>query len=409
LTSASGRACYNLDFNTQSHAQITDLYAKHMATSDLGLIEGNMGLYDGLALDGSNSNAALAALLKVPVILVVNTRGMTRGIAPLLLGYQAFDSNITIAGVILNQVAGSRHEGKLLEVIGHYTDIQALGAVASDPRLNIDERHLGLIPSNEEEASERVVSSLADTVKEAVDLDALLNIAAGAESFDSPITSPPKARCVGMRIGIPRDRAFGFYYPDDLDRMRELGAELRFFNALKDKKLPQIDGLFLGGGFPETAMDELQANSSMMAEIAAFIEAGGATYAECGGLIYLTRSLTWGEKKCKMAGIIPADAVMYEKPQGRGYVRLRTRPGFPWPDQQAGETIRAHEFHHSALVGLVCEQSQFAYDVLRGAGIGGGHDGYVYKNLLASYTHRRGIDATGWVDRFLAHVDACRR
>jgi cobyrinic acid a,c-diamide synthase len=409
LTSATGRPCYNLDFYTQTHAEIQDLYARHMADSQLGLIEGNLGLFDGLDVEGSNSNAAMAALLNVPVVLVINTRGMTRGIAPLLLGYQAFDRNIDIAGVILNQVGGSRHESKLLKVIEHYTDLKVLGAVHTDPAINIDERHLGLIPSNEEDQSERVIEALAATVREHIDLDSILSIAAQAQEFKPEKIAVIKKPYSGVRVGYAKDQAFGFYYPDDLDRMRELGVELIAFNSLRDPELPPIDGLFLGGGFPETAMRELQQNSSLMTDIADFIEAGGPVYAECGGLIYLSRSLTWGAKKCKMAGIIPADVVMHDKPQGRGYVQLRETAQSLWlndSESPPAEKICAHEFHYSSLEGLDVDLADFAYDVVRGTGIDGRHDGYVYKNLLASYAHRRSVGSHGWVDRFLAHVVA---
>ncbi|MEN8166233.1 MAG: cobyrinate a,c-diamide synthase [Pseudomonadota bacterium] len=410
LTSAAGRHCYNLDFYTQTHAEIQDLYARHMAGSQLGLIEGNLGLFDGLDVEGSNSNAAMAALLNVPVVLVINTKGMTRGIAPLLLGYQAFDSNIDIAGIILNQVAGTRHESKLRQVIEHYTDLEVFGAMHADPAINIDERHLGLIPSNEEDRSERVIQALAARVREQIDLESILTIADRAQTFTSEETVVTGERPYsGIRIGYAKDQAFGFYYPDDLDRMRALGVELISFNSLRDPQLPEIDGLFLGGGFPETAMQELQQNSSLMADIRAFIEAGGAVYAECGGLIYLSRSLTWGEKKCKMVGIIPADAVMHVKPQGRGYVQLRETTQSLWlndSESPPAEKISAHEFHYSSLEGLDVDMANFAYDVIRGTGIDGRHDGYVYKNLLASYTHRRSVGSQGWVDRFLAHVVA---
>ncbi len=413
LTSASDRPCYNLDFYTQTHQQIEQLYARHMLGSELGLIEGNLGLYDGLDVAGSNSNAALAALLDVPVVLVINAKGMTRGIAPLLLGYQAFDRTIRIAGVILNQVRGARHESKLIQVIDHYTDLKILGAVQHDPRINIDERHLGLIPSNEQEQSERVIEALAGTVRLQVDLDALLEIAKSAKNplvEASPVS--PARTYRGLRIGYPMDQAFGFYYPDDLDRMRELGVELVSFNALKAPHLPTLDGLFLGGGFPETAMQELERNVSLREDVARFIEQGGAVYAECGGLIYLSRSLTWGEKKCKMVGVIPADTVMHEKPQGRGYVQLRQTGHNPWLNDvvsQVPDGISAHEFHYSSLEGLDAASAHFAYEVLRGTGIDGQHDGFVYKNLLASYTHRRSVGEHGWVDAFLAHVDACKK
>jgi len=413
LSSASGRPCYNLDFHTQSPRQIEQLYARHLTGDELGLIEGNLGLFDGMDLEGSNSNAALAALLDVPVVLVINTKGMTRGIAPLLLGYQAFDPHIRIAGVILNQVRGSRHQAKLIQVVEHYTDLRILGAVQHDPHINIDERHLGLIPSNERQQSEGVIQALADTVRRQIDLDALLAIAATAKSppaLEAPVTVSERPY-QGLKIGYPKDPAFGFYYPDDLDRMRELGAELVSFNALEAARLPPIDGLFIGGGFPETAMRELEDNVSLREDVAAFIEGGGVVYAECGGLIYLSRSLTWAEKKCRMVGIIPADTVMHEKPQGRGYVQLRQTRHNPWlydVARQQSDVISAHEFHYSSLEGLDPASAKFAYEVMRGTGIDGQHDGFVYKNLLASYTHRRSVGENGWVDAFLTQVKACK-
>ncbi|MEW8459629.1 MAG: AAA family ATPase, partial [Candidatus Thiodiazotropha endolucinida] len=166
LSAAAGRDCYNLDFYTQTRDEILHNYANYMSGSEMALIEGNKGLFDGVDIEGSNSNAAMAAFLNTPVILVINCRGMTRGIAPLLLGYQAFDRNIELAGVILNQVGGSRHQSKLIQVVEHYTDIPVLGAIQADNRLQIDERHLGLIPSNESETSEQIIQLLAETVEQ---------------------------------------------------------------------------------------------------------------------------------------------------------------------------------------------------------------------------------------------------
>jgi len=414
LGAASGGVCYNLDFYTQSRQEISACYADKMAGKQLALIEGNKGLYDGLDVEGSNSNAAMAAFLSVPVVLVVNCRGMTRGIAPLLLGYQAFDRQIDIAGVILNMVGGSRHEGKLREVVEYYTDIPVLGAVQADETLQIDERHLGLIPSNEAAASERIIHRLAETVRQSVDLDRLLQIAEKAKAPDPQPTQNRQifrdAPCI--RIGYAKDKAFGFYYPDDLERMRELGVELIPFDTLNDRELPDIDGMFLGGGFPETAMEALEANLSMRQAIADFIERGGPVYAECGGLMYLSRSLSWQGKKCSMVGIIPADTLMHDKPQGRGYVRLRDRGVGPWPgvaESPEDAVINAHEFHYSSLSGLECDETHFAYEVLRGYGIDGRHDGYCYKNLLASYTHLRSVGGNHWVDRFVSQVRACQQ
>ncbi|MBV2089401.1 MAG: hydrogenobyrinic acid a,c-diamide synthase (glutamine-hydrolyzing) [Candidatus Thiodiazotropha sp. (ex Ctena orbiculata)] len=408
LSAAAGRACYNLDFYTQSRDEISERYINQQQDSDLALIEGNKGLYDGIDVAGSNSNAAMAVHLGTPVVLVINCRGMTRGIAPLLLGYQAFDPNIRINGVILNQVGGSRHQSKLNQVVEHYTDIPVLGAVQAEPELQIVERHLGLIPSNEEQSSEKLINKLAETAKTNVDLDRILEIANGAEPIGTASTQKPlnsDRPYAGLKIGLARDEAFGFYYPDDLDRFRESGADLLEFNTLKDRELPDVDGIFLGGGFPETTMQQIESNPHMQQAIVGFIERGGPVYAECGGLIYLTRSLSWQGKKCRMAGVIPADTVMHEKPQGRGYVRLSETGRSPWPTLGEGhQEIFAHEFHYSSLVGLKAQQDDYAYRVERGFGIDGKNDGYVYKNLLASYTHRRSVGGNNWVTRFLALV-----
>jgi cobyrinic acid a,c-diamide synthase len=407
LSQAAGRPCYNLDFYTMARAEIEQTFRAQLYGADIGLIEGNKGLYDGLDLDGSNSNAALAALLGAPVVLVLDTRGMTRGVAPLILGYQAFDPQIRIAGVILNRVGGSRHEGKLRRVIEHYTNVRVVGAVAQARELEIVERHLGLMPSNESREAAAQIERLGERIGSAVDLDALLAIA--AEGAPVPTIAPaetPPAPVV--RIGMAQDEAFGFYYPGDLAALRWAGAELVPFDTLRDERLPAVDGLFIGGGFPEARMEALAANAPMREAVAAFIEAGGPAYAECGGLMYLARSLAWQGKVCKMAGVIPADVVMCERPQGRGYVRLRETGASPWPASEgAPAEIAAHEFHYSRLEN-VAPNLDYAYRVLRGHGIDGSRDGVVYKNLLASYTHLRDAGGNHWTRRFVAHVRACR-
>jgi cobyrinic acid a,c-diamide synthase len=405
LSAAAGRACLNLDFYTMPQREITEGFARALEGAGIGVIEGNKGLYDGMALDGSDSNAAMAKLLGAPVILVIDVRGITRGIAPLLLGYQTFDPEVKIAGVILNRVGGARQEGKLRNVIEHYTDLPVVGAVANDRALTIEERHLGLVPSNEAGEAQRQIERLGQAVAGQVDLNRVRAIAADVPPVPAPV---PREMAVGeqapVRIGYARDRAFGFYYPDDLAAMEAQGAELVPFDTLQDSHLPQVDGLFLGGGFPEIAMEELGANDSMRAEIHRFIEEGGPVYAECGGLMYLARSLRWRGKSCPMVGIIPGDAVMHERPQGRGYVRLRETGEMPWPNPGDGENeIPAHEFHYSSLENLD-PGIIYAYEVVRGTGVDGRHDGIVYKNLLANYTHLRNVGGNRWTSRFLAQV-----
>ena len=407
LSQASKRPCYNLDFFTMNHDEILNTYQQYATNCDISVIEGNKGLFDGLDLDGSNSNAALAKSLQAPVVLVIDARGMTRGVAPLILGYQNFDQEINIAGVILNQLGGQRHEDKLRQVIEHYTDVPVVGAVYRNPDIEIDERHLGLIPSNEQSTSEQLIEKLADIVTDQVDLNTLKNIA-GTQS--PTITFPPigtnKAKQItikpDLKIGVARDAAFGFYYQNDFDALQEAGAELVFFDTLKDTDLPKVDALFIGGGFPETHLKALEANKTLRKAIHDAIEQGMPVYAECGGLMYLSRSIKWHDKKYSMVGSIQADACMNKKPQGRGYVKLVETSESLWPIAPKS-TLHAHEFHYSALENMA-DNLHFAYEVKRGVGVNGSHDGIIYKALTASYSHMRNTEQSPWAQAFVNYV-----
>jgi cobyrinic acid a,c-diamide synthase len=408
LGRAAGRPCVNLDFNTMSPQEIRDAAGTHMATADLALIEGNKGLYDGLDLQGSNSNAALARLLDTPVVLVIDSRGMTRGVAPLLLGYQAFEPELRIAGVILNRVGGARHGSKLRAVIEHYTDIPVLGLVSENPALQILERHLGLVPSNEHAAADRQIRTLAEAVAAEVDLEAVARVGADAPAL--PVPSPPAIDAPGptVRIAVARDAAFGFYYATDLEALEQAGAKLLFFDTIHDARPPAADALFIGGGFPESQMQALEANTPMREAIRRAIESGMPAYAECGGLMYLARGITWNGRRCEMAGVLPGEITMHARPQGRGLVRLQETGHGPWPlTGPAGEpgSFGAHEFHYSALEPLD-EPAVYAYRVLRGHGIDGQHDGIVHRNLLASYSHLRHTAQNPWATRFVRYARA---
>ncbi len=406
LALASGRACYNLDTYLMGEAAVQSAFARHAAGADLSLIEGNKGLYDGLSLDGSNSNAALARQLGLPVVLVIDARGMTRGVAPLILGYQAFERDIRIAGVILNRLGGARHEAKLRAVIEHYTDVPVLGAIQHDERLAVAERHLGLVPAAELDGAAQQVRAAATAVEAQVDLDRLQAVAAQAPALDAPRPGEAAPRAAGrrLRIGIARDRAFGFYYADDLAALEATGAQLIAIDTLADTRLPALDGLFIGGGFPEVHMEALQANAPLRHALREAIVAGLPVYAECGGLMVLARSVQWQGRVAQMVGAIPADVVMHERPVGRGYVHLHETDAFPWPVGAAvGAPLRAHEFHHSSLEN-VDPHVRYAYRVVRGHGIDGRHDGIVWGNVLASYAHRHSAGTDGWAPRFVAFV-----
>jgi cobyrinic acid a,c-diamide synthase len=330
----------------------------------------------------------------------------------LILGYQAFDPSIHIAGVILNRLGGSRHEGKLRAVIEHYTDVAVVGAVHQDPSLEIVERHLGLMPSNEAASADDRIFRIGEAVACQVDLDALKAIADQAPAVAGPLAEEaPPAAGPRVRIGIARDAAFGFYYPGDLEALESVGAELVPIDTLHDASLPDVDGLFIGGGFPEVQMEALAANVGLRTDIRRAINADLPVYAECGGLMYLSRSIRWGERRCEMVGAIPADVVMHDRPQGRGYARLRETGKGPWPlsdDQGRPGELRAHEFHYSSLINM-SEGLDFAYEVLRGAGVDGRHDGIVYRNVLANYCHLRHVENNRWAARFVDHIRRHKR
>ncbi len=406
LSQAAGRPCRNLDFHCMGEDEIVAAFAAYAANADLSLIEGNKGLYDGVDVEGGDSNAALAVLLGAPVVLVADTRGMTRGIAPLIQGYRSFGPDITIAGLILNQVGGPRHESKLRAAIERYTDVPVLGVLGRHPEMEIAERHLGLVPANETTEARALIDAMADVVEAGIDIERLgaLACVAGPEWPDA--AGPPATTgATDVSIAVARDAAFGFYYPDDLEALTRAGAELRFFDSLSDSRLPEADGLFIGGGFPETQAAALAANTALRADIRSALEDGMPAYAECGGLIYLARDLTWRGQTHEMVGFVPANAVMHERPVGRGYVVLAETGTGPWPGGDAD--IPVHEFHYASLDNLPPDAA-FAYEVKRGHGIDGKRDGLVTGNLVATFAHQRDVAANRWAGRFVGFVRSKR-
>ena len=397
LSRASVSPCHTLDFYTMAEEEIIELYRSKQAGSDLTLIEGNKGLFDGLSLDGSDSNAAMAKLLEVPVLLVIDTHGITRGVAPLLIGYQQFDPQVEIAGVILNQTAGSRHEQKLRQVVEYYTDLPILGVVGKDPAVEIVERHLGLVPSNEADRVQQKIDQIRTRIESQVDLERLRSLCkteTGQDSFSKEPSSVPTDLSRPLRIAIARDEAFGFYYEADLEAFAQAGAELVPFSPIHDDTFPAVDGLLIGGGFPETHMKQLASNRKMRQQIHEAIEHGLPTYAECGGLMYLSDSFEGGGERAEMVGVVSAVSQMHKRPQGRGYVRFSHDGVHQRP---------AHEFHYSSLEGLP-ESTEYAFTIHRGHGIDGNRDGVVYKNLLAGYVHQRNTRENPWVNDFVERV-----
>lgn len=408
LGRAAGTPCFNLDFFTMSHAEIQSTFSTRSTASEVSLVEGNKGLFDGLDLEGTDSNAALAKMLSLPVVLVIDTNGMTRGIAPLINGYLDFDSDVDVRGVILNKVGGSRHEAKLRAALERYTDIEVLGAIGHDPALEIPERHLGLVPANESKDADKTITCLTEAVSDGVDVGRVLEIAGTGNAQASETAMRPNWPGADVRIAIARDTAFSFYYQDDLEAFAAAGAELVPFDTLNDAKLPTVDGLYIGGGFPETHLPALSQNQSLREDIRHQLAAGMPAYAECGGLMYLSQNIRWQDETFDMVGTVPGEITVEKRPQGRGYVVLKETgqglwPAMPDSSDSASDRIAAHEFHYARL-DMQSDAATFAYDVVRGDGIDGEHDGLVVGDLIAGFVHQRNTSSNPWVSRFVAFV-----
>ena len=411
---ASNRESYNLDSYLMGNEACQTEFVRRANGAHLSLIEGNLGLHDGLDLDGSNSSAALARLLAAPVLLVMDAMGMNRNIAALVHGLQTFEEGITIGGVVLNRVRSTRQQEKQVAVIEHYCGVPVVGAIPVLDKPPITERHLGLVTPQEAAQARQVIAQMGEIVSHHLNLEQVGKIAAEATPLEAPqpgvapdettpgpvaTTTPEKE----VTIAVAWDPAFCFYYRDNLEALVAHGARLVFFDALRDTSLPPLDGLYLGGGFPESFPAELSANHTLRQDIATKIQAGLPTYAECGGMMYLARSMTLDGKKHEMCGVIPADVTFQKRPVGYGYVDLVPNGEGSW--FPAGEPIRGHEFHYSRLENP-SPDLRYLYQVERGAGMGEGRDGIILHNLLASYAHIHTASAPHWASAFVAAVRA---
>ncbi len=397
LSGAAGRSCRNLDLFFMPEETALASFQQACQGADVALIEGAMGLYDGLDSAGWGSTAHLARLLNVPVILVVNATRMTGSIAAMVMGYQHFQQDVKIAGVILNNVSGSRHERKLTTAVEQYCHIPVVGSIPRDTDLCVRERHLGLIPFPEAEKAGSTVERIGRKLEAHLDIDGILNIARSFEVTAAIPLTGLKNKTGLAKIGVMLDRVFNFYYPENLEALSRAGADLVFIDSLQDP-LPEVDGLYIGGGFPELFLKELESNNSLRSDIADAIEDGLPVYAECAGLMYLCRGIRWQGQRHEMVGIIPAEVDMSLRPQGHGYVEaevIQENPYFP-----IGLTLRGHEFHHSKLSKL--GDVKFAYHIRRGHGIDGEVDGIIYKNVFAAYTHLHALSIPGWAEAFVS-------
>ncbi|MFZ5945991.1 MAG: cobyrinate a,c-diamide synthase [Bacillota bacterium] len=395
LSYAAGRECRNLDAFMMDKDALLKSFAVNSLDKEISIVEGAMGLFDGLDLEGSGSTAEIAYMLNAPVILVVNCSRMTRSVAALVNGVVNFDPRIKIAGVILNNVARSRHKNMLIAAIEKYCNVPVVGIIPKSNELVIPDRHLGLVPANEQEELMGSVANLGRIVEENVDIDKLLEIANCAPALgDLKNYKAAGFLDAKVKIGVIKDRVFSFYYPENLEALRENGAEIIYIDSLADSNLPSIDALYIGGGFPEMFSKELEENQNLRVEIKKVIEEGLPVYAECGGLMYLGRKICWDTKCYNMVGALPFDVSMEKKPQGHGYTINKVIEGNPF--LPAGLEIRGHEFHNSKLINLDPSTVRFGMEVKRGKGITGREDGVVFNNVFASYTHLHAASVPQW-------------
>ncbi len=406
LQLAAGRRCYNLDPFLMTKEVILRSFAGHSVDADLVIVEGNRGLYDGVDAEGGYSTAELAVTLGLPVLLVVNCTKTTRTVAAMILGCQQFDKRINIQGVILNQVATERQRLLVTEAVEKYTGIPVLGSI---PRLKRDifpMRHLGMIPHQEYTDSDGALDFLIDLITEHVNLERVEAIMApvpeGAsvakEQEEPSVDTLPK-----VRIGILQDAAFQFYYSENLEALEKAGGQLVPMNALRDSALPELDGLYIGGGFPETSAGALAANTAFRQSVKEAAENGLPIYAECGGLIYLGNSIMLGEEEFPLVGIFPIRFGMSAKPQAHGYTIFQVEKENVF--YKAGTEVKGHEFRYSKILDWQGSADQLVLKMVRGHGFINGRDGLTYKNVLALYTHVHADGTPEWAGNF---VERCR-
>jgi cobyrinic acid a,c-diamide synthase len=399
---AAGQPCYNLDPYLMDPDIIKRSFAYHSDNADIAIIEGNRGLFDGVNVEGGYSTAELAVLLDMPVLLVVDCTKTTRTVAALVLGCQKLDPRVTISGVVLNRLGTKRHESIVRQSVEHYTGIPVVGAVRRSKTDFFPQRHLGVTPFQEHEGADQVTGQLADMAEDYLDLSAINNLMAeisGPETGKTDTSSESRAK---VRIGVLKDAAFQFYYPENLESLIDEGAELVEINAMTAEKLPELDGLYIGGGFPETSARRLSENSSFRQSVKLAAESGLPIYAECGGLIYLGESIQLDGKEYPLAGVFPIRFGLHRKPQAHGYTELTVSGENPF--YKVGEKIKGHEFRYSEILSWQGTKVDLALDMQRGVGFMDNRDGLVYKNVLALYTHIHSLSTPQWSGNLVARA-----
>jgi cobyrinic acid a,c-diamide synthase len=394
LTAAAGEPARNLDTFLMPATAVCASLGRAARQAEMAIIEGNRGLFDGMDAQGTHSTAQLARLTGTPIVLVVNTAKATRTVAAQILGCQMMDPKLNVAAVILNRVASPRHEAVIREAIAGATEIPVVGAIPRQDDLDLPSRHLGLVPVAEHPRSEEMLERAADLVEQGVDLSALLTLAMDAPRLEPPAETPRTARAdSGVRIGVARDVAFSFYYPENLEELQRAGADLIFLSPIADQAIPDVDGFYIGGGFPEVFAGRLSANRLFREELHKRIADGLPVWAECGGLMYLAKRLIVGGVTQPMVGALPIIVEQTSRPQGHGYVSARVDSANPFLPE--GTVICGHEFHYSHVTQCSSPMTT-TLAVERGIGIGRGRDGIQAGNTVAAYTHIHAAGLPGW-------------
>ncbi|MCL6610539.1 MAG: cobyrinate a,c-diamide synthase [Peptococcaceae bacterium] len=403
-TAATGRHSRNLDAWFLGDHGVREMFLRSASGADISVVEGVMGLYDGRGSGEEGSTAHVARLLDAPVILVLDARSMARSAAAVVLGYKSFDPALNLCGVILNRVGSERHFLLLKEAIQSAAGVPVLGRVAFNPEMELPERHLGLLPTPEKDGLAGLLDIMAHKITEALNLEDIIRLARTAPGLPPPPVRvfPEEASEPQVNIGLVLDQAFNFYYRDGLDLLAALGARLVPCSALEGGLPPGLDGLYIGGGFPEMFAEVIAENLEFIGGVRSEFGRGMPVYAECGGMMFLSRSIAgFDGREYPMAGIIPGKTVMLGKRAGLGYVTaLALKDSILAP---AGRRIRGHEFHYSVLQGL--DGADHAYSLER-EGEEPRLDGYASGGLLASYLH---IHFAGCPEEARRFIRACRQ
>lgn len=396
---AAGSPGRNLDTFLMPQSAIIGSIARAAERADIAVVEGNRGLFDGVDARGAHSTAELAKLIGAPVVLVVDATKVTATVAALVLGCRTLDPTLPLAGVILNRLATARHERVIREALANI-GVPVLGAVPRLDDLELPSRHLGLVTTAEHPAAEGVVAALGEAIAKHVDVDAVRALAGNASGLEWDDVPPEVGLPVAkVRIGVLDDAAFMFYYPENLEALEAAGAELVRLSPLADEGLPAVDLVYAGGGFPEVWAAELSRNRAFREQLAARVADGLPVWAECGGLMYLSRSLTADGISHPMAGVLPLAISFTDRPKGHGYVVARVDGANPFVAEE--RVLRGHEFHYSKI-DSGADRVRTVLSLERGVGVGGGRDGIVERGVLASYTHFHALGTPDWAPSVVA-------